>query len=87
MKSKEEIEQLAKSKFSTNKNISLSQSNKTICRRSAFIKGYTQCQEDMANKKYTEEDIRKAITFGQGMELWKEEKQIEDFIKSLNKQD
>lgn len=52
-----------------------------------FIYGYTQCQEDMANKKYTEEDIRKAITFGQGMELWKEEKQIEDFINSLNKQD
>jgi hypothetical protein len=34
---------------------------------------------------YTEEDIRKAITFGKGMELWKEEKQIEDYINSLNK--
>lgn len=52
-----------------------------------FFEKYIQCQEDMANKKYTEEDIRKAITFGQGMELWKEEKQIEDFINSLNKQD
>jgi hypothetical protein len=41
----------------------------------------------MADKKYTEEDIRKAITFGQGIELWKEENQIEDYINSLNKQD
>jgi len=27
----------------------------------AYKKGYTQCQEDMADKKYTEEDLRKAI--------------------------
>jgi hypothetical protein len=53
----------------------------------AYKKGYTQCQKDMAKKKYTEEDIRKAITFGQGIELWKEENQIEDYINSLNKQD
>jgi hypothetical protein len=26
-----------------------------------FIKGYNQCQEDMADKKYTEEDMLKAI--------------------------
>jgi hypothetical protein len=45
------------------------------------------CQEYMADKKYTEEDIRKAITFVLGIELWKEENQIEDYINSLNKQD
>ena len=61
MKTQQEIEQLAKSKFITHKNISLSESNKTMCRRSAFIKGYTQCQEDMADKKYTEEDLIKYI--------------------------
>ena len=26
-----------------------------------FIEVYTQCQEDMADKKYTKEDLRKAI--------------------------
>ena len=32
---------------------------------------------------YSEEDVRKAILFGQGMELWKEEFQINGFIQSL----
>ena len=26
-----------------------------------YVMGYNQCQEDMADKKYTEEDINKAI--------------------------
>ncbi len=42
---------------------------------------------DMADKKYTEKDIRKAIKFGQTMELLPEYVPIPDFIKSLNKQD
>lgn len=29
--------------------------------RKIWIDAYTQCQEDMADKKYTEADIRKAI--------------------------
>ena len=32
---------------------------------------------------YSKEDVRKAILFGQGMELWKEEFQINGFIQSL----
>ena len=52
-----------------------------------LTEAYNKCQKDMADKKYTEEDIRKAITFGQGIELWKEENQIEDYINSLKKQD
>jgi len=49
-------------------------------------KKYTNVMSENNIKRfYTEEDIREAITFGQGMELWKEEKQIEEFIKSLNK--
>ena len=49
-------------------------------------KKFTNIMEHNNIKRmYTEEDIREAITFGQGMELWKEEKQIEDFINSLNK--
>jgi hypothetical protein len=34
--------------------------------------------------KYTEEDVKRAISFGQGMELWKEEEQINKFIQLLN---
>ena len=30
----------------------------------AYKKGYTQCQEDMADKKYTEEDMLKAFEKG-----------------------
>ena len=88
MKTQKEIEQLAESKYGTEIG-SIRGSNPydlEADRKNGFIKGYTQCQEDMA-KKYTEEDIRNAITFGQSMDLWKEEKQIEDFINSLNKQD
>ena len=53
MKSKEEIEQLANeygyaSAYSKEEH-------------KAFINGYTQCQEDMADKKYTEEDIKMYI--------------------------
>jgi hypothetical protein len=33
---------------------------------------------------YTEEDVKRAIYFGQGMELWKEEEQVDKFIQSLN---
>ena len=32
-----------------------------LAERIYFIDGYTQCQQDMADKKYTEEDIREAI--------------------------
>jgi len=57
-----------------------------------FDLGYTQCQEDMADKKYTEEDIRKA--FEKGWESrepqhdggWKTTLTAQNYIKSLNKQ-
>ena len=61
-----------------------------------FINGYNKCQEDMANKKYTEEDIRKAIKVGVNAEAGDYPKgftyklgiTLEDyFINSLNKQD
>ncbi len=32
--------------------------------RVAYEKGYTQCQEDMADKKYTEEDMLNASKYG-----------------------
>jgi hypothetical protein len=54
MKSKEEIEQLAEKHYTQ---ITLSQ-------RTAFKLGYTQCQEDMVDKKYTEEDLLHAFREG-----------------------
>lgn len=80
MKTKKEIEQLAKEH-----SIKLDNDDDAI--ESGFIEGYTKCQEDMADKKYTEKDIRKAIKFGQTMELLPEYVPIPDFINSLNKQD
>jgi hypothetical protein len=49
--------------------------------KKGYIKGYNKAKETY---KYTEEDLRKAIEFGQGMELWKEEEQTDKFIQSLN---
>jgi len=46
-----------------------------------FRMGYKQAREEY---QFTEWDIRKAIQFGQGMELWKEEEQVNRFIQSLN---
>jgi hypothetical protein len=51
-----------------------------------------QLQESLAsmfNKaketyKYTEDDLRKAISFGQVMDLWKEGEQVDKFIQSIN---
>jgi len=33
----------------------------------AYKKGYTQCQEDMADKKYTYEDMKRAFFSGNVM--------------------
>ena len=30
----------------------------------AYVVGYTQCQQDMVDKKYTEEDVRNAFNAG-----------------------
>ena len=59
MKTQEEIEQLAEKHYTQ---ITLSQ-------RTAFKLGYTQCQEDMADKKYTEEDMIGFLDWSLGMEV------------------
>ena len=76
MKTKEEIEQLAAREYWRN----------NIESRS-FIKGYTQCQEDMADKKYTEEDLENAFNSGRGYGVPDNIKDFNSFINSLNKQD
>ena len=57
-----------------------------------FIDGYLQCQEDMVDKKYTEEDMLKCwnTAFTDAMNIDSETYKpifYSDFIKSLNKQD
>ena len=54
MKSKEEIEQLAN-------DYGKSVNNTDGTTAFDFKLGYSQCQRDMADKKYTEEDMLKAI--------------------------
>ena len=96
MKTKEEIEQLAESQYGTEIG-SIRGSNPydlEADRKNGYIKGYQKCQEDMADKKYTEEDLRKAFKYGIEMEAGIESfdyKNYPDgfsqFINSLNKQD
>jgi hypothetical protein len=75
MKTKEEIEQLAFKSYGD-----------TLLKGS-FIHGYTQCQEDMADKKYTQEDLENAFNSGRGYGVPDNIKNFNSFINSLNKQD
>ena len=54
---------------------------------SGYLSGYNQCQEDMADKKYTEEDLENAFNSGRGHGLPDNIKDFNSFINSLNKQD
>lgn len=45
------------------------------------------CQEDMADKKYTEEDMREAMIIALVSNSVNGSKDIDDYINSLNKQD
>jgi hypothetical protein len=78
MKSKEEIDKiyLEVCKDSGSKEIA-----SEYC---GFTKGYLQCQEDMADKKYTERQLRDAM---EGAMVFNKIKQITEYIISLNKQD
>ncbi len=88
MKTKEEIEQLA-DEWLTETPI-----KEWGGVENGFIIGYTKCQEDNKDKKYTEEDLRKAIEVGVKAEAGDYPKgfsyklgiTLEDyFINSLNK--
>jgi len=52
-------------------------------RYTAYKQGFQKCLELMGDKKFSEEDLKSAILFGQSMELWKEEEQIQKHIQSL----
>ena len=93
MKSKEEIEQLAlnhaNEEIEVYNLIGLARETKqaiyTHCLVSYNI-AYTQCQQDMADKKYTEEDLMSAFNaginndYGNGLSF-------DQWLNSLNKQD
>lgn len=55
----------------------------------SFVEGYTQCQQDMADKKYNLEDIKKAFLNGCVSErrFTRRSSELESYINSLNKQD
>ena len=89
MKSKEEIEQLATQDFNDRQecgHYELADLKSRDYYYDGFINGYTQCQEDMVDKKYTKEDMLKSFWAGVDCESGNG-KNFEQFINSLNKQD
>lgn len=64
MKTPEEIEKLAEQRYLIIRgyiaNNMSSEYDKNKDFRDCFIKGYTQCQQDNSDKKYTKEDIENA---------------------------
>ena len=80
---KEEIEQLAESIYGK---------GKVEDYEEGFIDGYTHCQQDNKDEKYTEEDMLKCwnTAFTDAMNIDSETYKpifYSDFINSLNKQD
>jgi hypothetical protein len=75
MKTQEEIEQLAEKEMMGMEG------------RFGFVAGYEKCQEDMADKKYTEEDMLNC--WNTVMVAMTNHNPIffKDYINSLNKQD
>jgi hypothetical protein len=83
MKPQEELEQL---KLEIYKDIKGSIGEYYGFFSAGFNIGYSQCQKDNADKKYTEEDMLKAFMAGVDCES-RNGKNFEQFINSLNKQD
>jgi hypothetical protein len=70
---------------STVKNTRFEQLSMSSDTGQGIIMGYTQCQEDNKDKKYTEEDMRQAFIAGVDCENGNG-KNFNQFINSLNKQ-
>jgi hypothetical protein len=89
MKTKEEIEQLAELYVWGGIYLSEQEKQQTEI---AYMTGYTQCQEDMADKKYTEGDILFAFVHGgtkfeENKDVTVLAKNFKELKNSLNKQD
>jgi hypothetical protein len=102
MKTKEEIEQLAEKEYREYPNNPINKEdwyynkdNNCHRKRKAFVKGYTQCQDDMAHdlkvtrfevvdengRVYTKHDCKIELSYQD------DGKTLKVFIKPLNKQD
>jgi hypothetical protein len=77
MKTKEKIEQLAEE---------FTNGHYHYRGKDAFIHGYTQCQKDMAHKRYTEEDLMNAFNAGINND-YGNGPSFDQWLNSLNKQD
>ncbi len=88
MKSKEEIEKLAFFEYPRLINDPYNpMEDDNAYERQIWIDSYTQCQEDMADKKYTEEDMKKCWILATNYALNQSDINLRSFINSLNKQD
>jgi hypothetical protein len=90
MKSKEEIEQLAKQLCNIPIDLVINEEEryyKNFQKYDGIIQGYIQCQKDMVDKKYTEVDLENAFNSGKGYGVPDNIKDFNSFINSLNKQD
>ena len=83
MKTEEEIERIAESKYKYSGNVYIAEIVQT--KRVHFTKGYTQCQEDMVDKKYTEEDMLKFANQYSSINILHLKEHLKEF--TLNKQD
>ena len=88
MESKEEIKLMSEKYATTHEDVSdrLGKYLVSAC----FQDGYTQCQEDMADKRYTLDDMKKACACGIDIvckEGPNDFQLFEDLINSINKQD
>jgi hypothetical protein len=92
MKTREEIEKLAFLEYPRliNDPYNPMEDDNTY-ERQIWIDAYTQCQEDMADKKYTEEDMINAFNSGYDIRSSYGDRDdnitAEQFINSLNKKD
>jgi hypothetical protein len=87
MKTQEEIEQLAFLEYPRLINDPYNpMEDDNAYERKIWIDGYTQCQEDMADRKYTEEDLKLAFETGRNFQLTGEDN-FNELLNSLNKQD
>ncbi len=89
MKSKEEIEQLAKDYAETFR-LKTQKIGWYFEKIEDYTKGYKQCQEDNKDKKYTEEDLLHAFREGvllPNSQIGIMEDIFKQVVQSLNKQD
>jgi hypothetical protein len=84
MKTKEEIEQLAEQYLQKNKH-NFDTWKEIEHTKISYINAYTQCQEDVDEKKYTEADMLKLWNTLMVAMTSKNPIFFSDYIKSLNK--